>query len=399
MDVVKKNVLNIVCGVIVLICVVALFWPLGGMYDEDQAKLNSRQSVFNQIVSLDSAKRSWPVTGEKKELPGFPNPRLIEMGNGIAKQVTDQAKAMQAELKEVNTHELLLADILPDPKDRRFAFKQAFQEALQKLRARLKGGQPPTDQDIHEAANAAWFKSYETKILKVAGQEVNGQQIVDEWKKFAVTLQGTIRRQRASDITMYLEKDAVSVSRAMAESGSSGTGPRDNEIWYAQNMFWVEQDLVAAIEIIQGKSQNVTTSPIKRLFKMEVKDDQSQYLASAGEGRNITEPGKAFDVTPTGRISNSVYDVVGFGLVMDVDSSKVPTILTELQRNRLITIRNVDMVSVDSVALADEGYIYGDVPVVRLTIHGEELFLRSWTVPYMPTLVKTAIGASSDTSR
>ena len=40
------------------------------------------------------------------------------------------------------------------------------------------------------------------------------------------------------------------------------------------------------------------------------------------------------------------------------------------------------------MAAADNGYIYGDVPVARLSVEGEDLFLRDWTVKLMPDPVK-----------
>src|SRR5262249_36764974 len=117
----------------------------------------------------------------------------------------------------------------------------------------------------------------------------------------------------------------------------------------------------------------------KRIYKIEVPDGANQFVTPVS-GSN--EPaGKAYSRTPTGRICNNVYDVVQFALVMDVEATQVPAILTQIQQGKLITIHQYDLENVDGVAMEEDGFIYGDVAVVRISLRGEELFLRSWTHP------------------
>ncbi len=57
-----------------------------------------------------------------------------------------------------------------------------------------------------------------------------------------------------------------------------------------------------------------------------------------------------YSLSPTGRVCNSMYDVTHFTLVVDVDSRQIPLLLAELQRNKLMTVTQLDIVPVDSAA-------------------------------------------------
>src|SRR6185437_15679516 len=326
MEIVKKNILSILCGVVALIALIALAWPIGGMYDDTRAVLNTRKAVYENLEHLRVAPRSWPVIpGEKTSLRHFPTDPIIEKGNEIKKAVHAQAVEMKTRTQGKNRHELLVRDILPSPGEKRFDFQTAYVKMVKEtIPAELNGKQPPTDEDVHKAADALWAKDYEPKILKVGGNEVNADQTVAEWKAECAKLQSKLRNQRALECKLYLEPDAINATRTMP----TPAGPKETEIWYAQIMLWVQQDVAAAIERVNKDSKNVIDSPIKHLFRLEVKDDPSMYL-NGGKGEGSTgggasAPGTDFSSSPTGRVSNPVYDVIQFHLVMNVDARKIP---------------------------------------------------------------------------
>ena len=113
---------------------------------------------------------------------------------------------------------------------------------------------------------------------------------------------------------------------------------------------------------------------------------------AGGGGGGGAAPVDGFTRSPTGRMSNGLYDVVRFTMSMNVEAAKIPTILEELQKGKLITITHVNAISVDGLTASDNGFIYGDVPVARLSVEGEDLFLRDWTVKLMPDPIKTVLG-------
>jgi hypothetical protein len=107
-----------------------------------------------------------------------------------------------------------------------------------------------------------------------------------------------------------------------------------------------------------------------------VDNDASQPLT-----KNLT-------FSPTGRISNPMYDVVQFTLVIRVDASQIPNFIQTLGQDRLIDVYNINQVSVDSIDAKSQGYIYGPLPVVQLTLNCEALFMRQWTYPLMPDAIR-----------
>jgi hypothetical protein len=98
-------------------------------------------------------------------------------------------------------------------------------------------------------------------------------------------------------------------------------------------------------------------------------------------------------LSPTGRQSNGIYDVVHFEVELDVDATKVPQVLQGLGSNHYISVMQVENIeTVDSALARAVGYYFGDKPVVHVKVKCEELFFRSWLQNYVPTRLKTQLG-------
>jgi hypothetical protein len=121
-------------------------------------------------------------------------------------------------------------------------------------------------------------------------------------------------------------------------------------------------------------------------------NQNTEEMSAAVNDINAPLP-KNTAVSPTGRVSNALYDVLHFRLTIRVDATRIPDVLQALSRNRYITVLNLKASAVDTAEQAALGFFYGqNVPVVELTIDGEVLQLRQWTVPLMPLAVKRALG-------
>jgi hypothetical protein len=103
-------------------------------------------------------------------------------------------------------------------------------------------------------------------------------------------------------------------------------------------------------------------------------------------------------ISPTGRYSNALYDVIHFKLTLVVDAARVPLVIQALSKNRFITVYNTNLAAVDAAAHADAGYYYGPSPVVQIEMDCEALYLRDWTKQYMPRLVRHALGIVDETA-
>src|SRR5262249_15028281 len=99
--------------------------------------------------------------------------------------------------------------------------------------------------------------------------------------------------------------------------------------------------------------------------------------------------------SPTGRVSNGLYDVVQFDVEMIVEADRVPMILEELGRGRFLSVfQVVSITAIDSSLNHAAGYYYGNKPVVDLRLKCEDIFLRDWTIPLMPPSVQKRVGAA-----
>jgi hypothetical protein len=175
-------------------------------------------------------------------------------------------------------------------------------------------------------------------------------------------------------------------------------------------MQWIDQDVAEAIARINKDAKNIMDAPVKQLIKVSVPQDIGQYSLYRAPGAAAPSAdappatpdeeamkGKAYGQSETGRVSNPLYDVINFHVEMNVDATKLPLILTELQRGHLITVFRSDVQVVDARAgITEGGYVYGPAPIVHLWLECEELFMRGWTAdpaaPLMPPSVQTVLG-------
>ena len=109
-----------------------------------------------------------------------------------------------------------------------------------------------------------------------------------------------------------------------------------------------------------------------------------------------TEIKPVYAASPTGRPAHTaLYDVVRFPMTLRVDATRAPLVINGLMNDRLLTVTNVDVVPFDAASARNNGYVYGDAPVIELHLQIEMLFLRKWLAPLMPEAVKTEIAAMS----
>jgi hypothetical protein len=97
----------------------------------------------------------------------------------------------------------------------------------------------------------------------------------------------------------------------------------------------------------------------------------------------------------TGRSAGKTYDVVYMSVLMEIDPAYLNKFIESLYRqNMCYTVTNMQIRTVDPLARASEGYLYGDVPVVEVQMLVECLLFRSWTESVMPDAVKLSLGGT-----
>jgi hypothetical protein len=194
-------------------------------------------------------------------------------------------------------------------------------------------------------------------------------------------------------------------------------------LWNAQIALWIQQDIAAVIAVtnrVGEPASNVITAPVKRLISVEVLEGPvgiigpgalagsntgsgpgaSWVVGSVGENNRIIVPSPAaalpdnYIVAPTGRASNGLYDVYHTRVALVADAQLLPELFNSLTSVNYMTILNVQVTGVDEYQeLNEHHYLYGPGDAVRLDIVLETIWLRSWTAPLMPTVVRDALDA------
>lgn len=96
-----------------------------------------------------------------------------------------------------------------------------------------------------------------------------------------------------------------------------------------------------------------------------------------------------FGITPTGRVSNSVFDVRHTRLIIDIEAAELPAFIEELRQTNFMTVVKLNIKDVDEYQMLREGgYVYGEADVVRAELMIESLWFRNWTEKFMPKIVK-----------
>jgi hypothetical protein len=228
----------------------------------------------------------------------------------------------------------------------------------------------------------------------------------------------------------YVSPDAFSLYPNMTVTSV----PEPTHIFWAQIGLWVQEDICKAIAEMNQGSANVMEAPVKRIVKITfindntagqqaqpglvpvfvvpglqstqgVGTDSGMSMAMTTDASGAATPTPPMDVnvdltknkntllSPTGRQSNGIFDVVHFEVELEIDAAKVPQVLDSLGSKRYISViqlENLD--AVDSALMRGMGYYFGNKPCVKLKVKCEELFFRSWLQNCVPTRLKTQLG-------
>ena len=461
MDIVKKNLVSVLCGVIALICLVLIFVPLGGWYSDLEADVVKRQKVGADLKAVKEAQRHWPTLSTKEEdkvaLKEFPTDGLNKVGEGIVEgwktTTTNYYNAAVARQTRVLTP--LIAGLLPKANGRYLPlqFRDRYAEVFgidanaaqagggggafgggcgfggggfggaprpagagaatgvlpknQKLLGTdLMGRTPPSNEEIALKQNEREAAIRTEKTVLVNGQPVNQAQVDLEVAKVKAAIGEQLVDQVARQAMIYIDPSVALDS----QKNVIGVNPPDDEtVFLAQVGLWVQQEICRGIYEVnkpaidghkdeKGQTQGVIAAPIKHLIGIRLTlPYQLPPAAVAGaapaapaDEPKLPDPRPAAKVAvdfvrnPLGQTSNDMYDVLPFTLVMVCEADTVPQTMATMTYGRYMNIRSVDVQSVDAAVAQANRLLYGNKPVVQVTIRGQYLMMRAFLGKYMP---------------
>ena len=402
MQIIKKNILSIVFGVIVLVAIVVYFVVVSGsMYPDLEAAANERKAAYDKLAGLLSKSRTLPPLDfektEQQPLPAFPVELVIQRGQAATKDLQAQASKMMDMAVTFNERKPLVPGLFPKAQGLdKVAFRDAYgQWVAQHVPQLLRAANPPTEEDIALAEDKLWNDKYSKQIILVNDQEdPQNREMVN--KAYLAEIEGLrekMERETAEKNMVYLDPTAITTNPSVFKVDQT---PDTAHVWFAQTAMWVQEDVAKSIADLNTRvgAKNIIEAPVKHIVTLDVPQGMDQYLRAAQSGGSAEEGASAapttpqYTVSPTGRVSGQYYDVIRFTLVVKMDASYVPALLQELSRGKFIAIHKVELSSVDSQLAREDGFFYGPNPVVQATISGESLLLRQWTSKLVPEVVK-----------
>ena len=417
MEIVKKNIISIICGVVALAAVVVAFFIVPGKASELQTQLDARKAANDEMTQLLRKDRTLPAPDASdpnpKPLTRFPSEPIIKQGEAIIAQLEKESVALRDAAVAMNRHDLLVQGSLPRPTQvQAYEFRNAYQRALplplpnqanqpqqqpsvlnSAFARYLQAGMPPSPNDIalKVQQRAEEIKQKEAFLLpngQIGNQEALNLKISEMQQK----LPGELRSQVANSSKVYISPDTFEIYPRIA---SVSGAPDPIDIYFAQLSYWIQEDVVKAVKEVNESAKNVTEAPVKHLVSIRVKSQGIPTFITPIDGTNVTDPDtqlpKVPQVSPTGRVCNGLYDVFHFQVKADVQADKVAEFLRGLGRNRFITPMSVDVQAGDIATSLAQGLQYGDKPVVNLTAECEVLYMRKWNAPLMPQAIRTRL--------
>ncbi len=324
----------------------------------------------------------------------------------------------------------LVAGVFPAPAqpDLIYRFQEAYRRRLTELPGEMKGGGLPTEQEVQDEL-----------------ERLADQQQADEEAGVAasILLQRPVTIGRVVDrhgpLTESARRDPTAmVSRELAFAGAAARNARRihmyatanplnpsfdispivdasrptlRELWYAQVGLWVQEDVVSAIRALNNdaaralsdKDANVAHLPVKRLVNLRVLG----YVTSAGLPVRFDSRGGAGGMGPetlppsfTGRKSDEQFDVIRFTVTAIVDQRDLLKLVDYLSRASFYQPISAGYVWSQEMgeAEAKAGYVYGESPVVQVTLDLEGYLARRLYAPMMPAEVMEELRTKSETN-
>src|SRR5258708_35772531 len=113
MDIVKKNLVSIIFGVIAIAAVVAAFYPMSGYFDGLNKKLAERRTKYDEAKAILDKTRELPVikledNAERTPLTVFPMPVITKMAQGYMDKLVSQSRGVFEAAMQINRNECRL---------------------------------------------------------------------------------------------------------------------------------------------------------------------------------------------------------------------------------------------------------------------------------------------------
>lgn len=434
----KANPVSVVCAAIVFAALVwgVLYVLLGGW--AFTAKMKGREVLLKELHNLANS----PV-----DIPGLSpldpvRRERIAINSPAIRLYTETLEKMKQENIQVNSlvvsrnqqnHTPMLDRLFPSPSEQstpilaKDKYRTNFAAMLGPITEtgpawRLNAGEPVDAKTIAEAL-AQVEHHYLNRVI--FPPKTKDKLIATELESLKARLTErlvSLLQERAESVNIYARIDPATGAPFDIGSWSNpaiGDTPAMTDLWDGQMGLWIQQDIINAIARVNGVGQadtNVVNAVVKRLLQIKVVpgyvgleppapaegatntgavETPKVPLVSLNTNPGVRLPAN-YGVSPTGRQSNSIYDVRHATVRMIVDIKRLPELYEALADVNFMVVLSTDVTEVDEFDALREGYYYGEGDCVEVELKLESIWFREWTTKLMPAEIKKSLGLAEN---
>jgi hypothetical protein len=323
------------------------------------------------------------------------------------------ARLVEQLVKQSTQRQLLAYGIFPRPQDQSpqlfDKFGEKIRTSLKELVERVSALDAPTEAEIRKETGRS-TSSRSRQRGKLYGSRPKDDVIVDAFCG-----------KRAESVPVYANPNIFEWYDFWENYKYDGFELAVEDCWYSQLAYWVYEDVIDTIGVMNTGSECVYTSPVKRLIGISfsgladyVKSKSKNYGSSAMSDGDRPQyiadtSSQVLGVRPwTLRVCNDDIDVIHFSVAVIVGSKAVMPFMKELcsekehtfrvdyaktgaqktSRHNQITILQSEVEPIEGDDSVHANYRYGDGAIVRLNLICEYVLYRNGYDMIKPDTIK-----------
>lgn len=425
---VRTNLVLVIIGAVTLVALVGLPLLSRSLNRSITGLMQSKLADQRSLEGLERTQVSLTLGGLAGDPPTQIDERAVVNAALIdrLRTVSDRQRADADEIFRVavdhnrRSHGLLypglFADGARDIIPMKLQFHRALVQAYDELMTRVRAGDAPSPEMLREDLERRRRQFLTVTLQKAEDAALSPEEQVRLSAHLAEARVALMARA-AEDISFYASRDILAIPRWDQTRDYS----RD-ELFQWQWDLWLATDILEALAEANARGGTVLRGPVKRIVSMRTLGPRVPARGGAaaggagglggmgmgggapetGEDGTASEPGGTppdpdspvptdYTAACTGRISNSLYDVIDVELELIVDAAMIPHVTNAFPAQNFMTVVGLALRPVDPVADLRAGFVYGTSPVVQVRIRLETIWLRPWTVELMPTETRTRL--------
>lgn len=428
MGFIKKRWPMIVAIVVILVAL-PVAWIVSGNLNAG-IKQRQENAANNLMQRLDGLKVNYelPAAFEGMETvtqSGMPHRDYTEFFRNEQQKQNERLQQVTGEIIEFNRkgRGLLVEGLFPkQPEDDSEAqlLRLRMQDMLipgdgdsayERLLAGLNATTPPEPMSVLDQLNDTRARLFERESAQTGSTDMEPEER-EAMEQELSAQRVSLYARPAQEHSIYMSIDVLpegspfQVAPGFPRRALSNT-PNHGTTFLWQMDYWLAQDLFGFLG--QANTRNgdllpIVEAPIKRVLEIDGRPLKLDRMASQGEFAEPIDRGPdpavqmfepRFHASPSGREANwlnQLYDIRRVRMSLVVDSARIPEIIDAAAQYNLITVVDLDIEPVNVWLDLEQGYYYGPDHVVQLNLELELVYLRAWTAPLMPNIIRQELG-------